>query len=178
MSIKNTKPINIEEQNRELITKIETIITKYKNGEIKPEALHESLKGSLKKKRGRKPTQEVKERELDIARKMHDHYLKIIRDETDQNITLFADGLVGEYESMGRTYSAGDIFKIHDKYDEQLIVIDTVAARLSVNDINMKNALKKRAELTMERMRSGESIEEINNDPSISIENILKEIEK
>jgi len=178
MSIKNTKPINIEEQNRELIIKIETIITQYRYGKIKSEELHKLLEGALKKRKGRKPTEKVKERELAIAREMHDHYLKFDSDKTDQNITSFANDLIGKYESMGRKYDSGDIFKIYKKYVEQFIVIDSVTERLSVHDKNKQIALKKRAELTMERLIKGEPFEEINNDPSISIESILKEIEK
>jgi len=178
MSIKHTEPVSIEEENRELITKIKTIITKYRYGEIKHEVLRELLKDSLKKKRGRKPTPEVKEKEFAIASEMHDHYLKFNSGKIDQNITSFANDLIGKYESMGRTYAPSDIFKIYKKYAERLIVIDSVTERLSVHDKNKKIALKKRTELTMERLIKGESVEDINKDPSISIENILKEIEK
>ena len=89
------------QKNELLLQKIGGIISEYDKGNIEPESLRDALKKALNP---RKENVKVKERRLEIARKMLSHYMEIENKTTNIQITEYVNQLVKEYKEKYRNF--------------------------------------------------------------------------
>lgn len=162
-----------EKDNQLLLQKIEGIISEYDKDNLEPGSLRDTLKEALKMPR--KKNVQVKDRELEIARKMLNHYLEIENKNTDISITNFVSQLVEEYEIKHRNYSPSDIFKIYAKLEEKVIV-DEISKRIDTEHEFERKAKMIRVRMIHEGLYKGQTIDEILNKPDANIHKIIESL--
>ena len=105
-----------------MILNIEDIIRKHKNEEIDEDIFYKLIKEAIKKKRGRIPSNRVKEREFWIASKVFAHTMELELGRTSVNKSNYINDLAEEVSHIcSRNYSSPDIYKIYDAHKAKIM---------------------------------------------------------
>ncbi|MEK6210784.1 MAG: hypothetical protein AABM64_10535 [Pseudomonadota bacterium] len=126
----------------------------------------------MKKMAGRPRIERVTQRDLNIARRMLQHYLAVEGGESAKNVTTFAQELADEYRPKGRAFTAEDIFKTYSRYQNE-VLSEEVCRRLKANDEAEARAKAERAQRITKRLQNGETLGEILVDPAISMDDFV-----
>ena len=125
-----------------------------------------------KKRRGPRPREQVTQRDLDIARRMLQHYLALEKGETNKKITTFVQELADEYCAKGRKFESKDVFEIYKKYQNNAMS-DEIYRRLKANDERMESARLERGRQIQQRLETGETLEQMLFDRDLPFESFV-----
>lgn len=158
----------------ELIEVFAAALRDLNEGKPIPVEWRECLERELgpKKRRGPRPSERVTQRDLDIARRMLQHYLALEKGEANKKISTFAQELADEYCGKGRKFESKDVFEIYKKYQNNAIS-EEVCRRLKANDETMDRARLERNRKIQKRLEAGETLEQMLFDTDLPMESFV-----